>query len=144
MAFWTAAVVGLAIGPMARSHFRDEATRRAEYFKHREAIAALIGPPDPRGWGWVTYEGGGFLPHEGGRIDARLHRPRPPEINEQSEGGAGVDDIHERNRDRTTGDLRGGKPGGGQDIVRAVAEHAAIAANICAERADLVMARTIE
>jgi hypothetical protein len=60
-------VIGLPGG------FASEAKRRAAWFAHRDELMALL-PPDGRGWAWVTYEGGGFLPSEGGRVTMALTR----------------------------------------------------------------------
>ena len=62
----------LLSGPTGRE-FASEAERKAAWFEHRAELMALL-PPDGRGWGWVTYEGGGFIPGEGGRITAALKR----------------------------------------------------------------------
>ena len=62
----------LLIGPTG-GEFTSEAERKAAWFEHRDELMALL-PPDGRGWGWVTYEGGGFLPGEGGRVTAALRR----------------------------------------------------------------------
>jgi hypothetical protein len=70
----------LCIGPLTEPGcFPSEAARRQAYFTHREALAALL-PPDGRGWGWVTYEGGGFLPgeriiHAEKRISEKTSKP---------------------------------------------------------------------
>ena len=53
--------------------FASDAERRAAWSTHRDELMSLL-PPDGRGWAWVTYEGGGFLPGEGGRVSAALRR----------------------------------------------------------------------
>jgi hypothetical protein len=63
----------LLIGPESRSAFRNDDERRAAWWAHRDELMALL-PPDGRGWAWVAYEGGGFLPGEGGRVTAALRR----------------------------------------------------------------------
>jgi hypothetical protein len=63
----------LLIGPVSRSAFRVDDERRAAWFEHKAELMSLL-PPDGRGWGWVMYEGGGFLPSEGGRVTAALLR----------------------------------------------------------------------
>ena len=67
-----AQVMALLIGP-AGAEFASEAELRAAWFQHRTELMDLL-PPDGRGWGWVTYEGGGFLPGEGGRVSRALAR----------------------------------------------------------------------
>ena len=66
----------LLIGPGGfRGGFADEESRRRAWHEHRTELMALL-PPDGRGWGWVRYEGGGFLPGEGSRVSAALARIR--------------------------------------------------------------------
>ena len=68
----SAQTMALLIGPTG-GEFASDAARKAAWFEHRAELMALL-PPDGRGWGWVTYEGGGFMPGEGGRITAALKR----------------------------------------------------------------------
>ena len=66
--------VELCIGPVAtRSAFPDDASRRRGWIENRAELMRLL-PPDGRGWAYVVYEGGGFLPEDDGRILAALAR----------------------------------------------------------------------
>ena len=64
--------LALLIGP-AGAEFASDAERERAEWAHRDELTALL-PPDGRGWGWVRYEGGGFLPGEGGRVTTALKR----------------------------------------------------------------------
>lgn len=54
------------------SPFPSEQARREAWMTHREAL--LASDKDGRPHAWVCYEGGGFLPSEGGRISLALVR----------------------------------------------------------------------
>ena len=60
------------IGP-AGGEFASAAEMQMAWREHKAELMELL-PPDGRGWGWVTYEGGGFLPGEGARVSAALRR----------------------------------------------------------------------
>ena len=68
----TAQTFELLLGPTGQE-FTTDAERKAAWFAHRDELMALL-PPDGRGWGWVTYEAGGFLPGEGDRVSKALRR----------------------------------------------------------------------
>lgn len=53
--------------------FASEEDRRHAWIDHRDELMADAGP-DSRPFAWIVYEGGGFLPGEGQRINKALKR----------------------------------------------------------------------
>jgi hypothetical protein len=63
----------LLVGPFGQPAFANDAARRQAWAAHRDALMRML-PPDGRGWTWVTFQGGGFHPSDGGRITKALAR----------------------------------------------------------------------